>query len=246
MQHFQTDFSTAGSQHKARHQDALGFYTYSFWQLGQTTSQQIFNSSHNLHAANFACLGPVLLTFLSDTCQDADPCQGGESPLCCLWRCTALQGLQWGPVGPCSWLWIFRKLLKVRQAAARTQSLRSPIFWWPIALNSVGVSSGCSMHLNNHLVGYPQVRHPQTREHISYLALPCLSFSTCQMGIIINASYLKNWAGSKCSGHMQQCKTDFVTLAVGFTSPHSPIDISTADATTGLGKVLLNAWAFKF
>lgn len=29
MQHFKTDFSTAGSEHKARHQDALGFYTYS-------------------------------------------------------------------------------------------------------------------------------------------------------------------------------------------------------------------------
>lgn len=71
--------------------------------------------------------------------------------------------------------------------------------------------------------------------------LPCLSFSTCQMGITITASHLRNLAGSICSGHMEQCKKDFVTLAVSFTSPHSPIDISTAEATTGLGKVLLNA-----
>lgn len=77
------------------------------------------------------------------------------------------------------------------------------------------------MHLNNLLVGCPQVRHPQTRKHISYLALPCLSFFTCQMGITINASYLKKLAGSKCSGHMKQYKIDFVTLAVGFASPQS-------------------------
>lgn len=154
------------------------------------------------------------------------------------------RGCQWGPMWPCSWLWIFRKLPEIRQAAARTQSFRSPIFWWLTALNQVGMSSGWA--LNNHWVQYPQVRHPQTREHIWYLALPCLSFSTCQMGIIINASHLKNLAGSKCSGHMQQCKPDFVSLAVSFTSPHSPTDISTADATTGLGKILLNAWAFTF
>lgn len=29
---------------------------------------------------------------------------------------------------------------------------------------------------------------------------------------------------------------DAVTLAVSFTSPHSPIGVSAADATTGLGK----------
>lgn len=102
------------------------------------------------------------------------------------------------------------------------------------------------MHLNNHWIRYPQVRYSQTREHIWYLALPCLSFSTCLMGIIINASHVRNLAGAKCSGEMQQCKTDFVILAVSLTSPYSPTDISTADATTGLGKVLLNAWAFRF
>lgn len=61
------------------------------------------------------------------------------------------------------------------------------------------------------------------------------------MGIKINASHVRNLAGAECSGQMQQCKTDFVILAVSLTSPHSPIDLRTADATTRLGKVLLSA-----
>lgn len=206
-------------------------------------SQQLFNSSHNLHATNFTFLGPVHLTCLLDTSQDADPCQGGNSPLCCLQRCTALRGLP------------------VRTHVTMLLALDLQEAAW----NQAGCSQGPELQISNLLMthssepsgyelrmsseqslGWVPTRHPQTREHIWYLALPCLSFSTCQMGIIINASHLKNLAWSKCSGHMQQCKPDFVSLAVSFTSPHSPTDVSTADASTGLGKVLLNAWAFTF
>lgn len=149
------------------------------------------------------------------------------------------RGCRWQAGGQCSQLWSFRWLPMVRQAGARTQSPRFPSFWLYTTLNYVGVSSGCSTHRKNCWIGWSQLRHPKLESTTDIWPFPASVSPSVKWE---PASHLRNLVGSKWSDH----KPDSVTLAVSFASPHSPVDVSAADATTGLGKVLLNVRVFRF